>query len=56
MVIFFRIFEIKCSHFIVAIFDIVHDVEALHGKHHLEIFSDIFTGIAHISENISKCC
>ena len=69
MVNFFE-FLIKCVWFVVAIFDIVHDVETMHGLCQLLIASGnlflnmndaretancSFVGITHISEKISRC-
>ena len=50
---FFVFFEINFVCFVVAIFDLVDDVEAIHCLQLLEIFSEIrsFTGITHFSKN-----
>ena len=57
VVIFFRIFEIIILWFVVAIFDLVHDVETIfHLSYVLTASGNLFTGITHISEKISRCC
>ena len=68
---FFRIFEIIIFCFVVAICDIVHDVETIFHlsyvlKASVNLFCNMsdaretancsFTGITHISEKISRCC
>ena len=68
---FFRIFEIIIFCFVVAICDLVHDVETIfHLSYVLKasgnLFRNIsdacetancsFMGITHISEKISRCC
>ena len=65
---FFKLFFFFC--FVVAICDLVNDVEAIHdlcslqtASENLSIMSDAhetaicsFTGITHILEKISRCC
>ena len=61
MVIFFIILDYFFC-FVVAIFDLVHDVEAMVNPRWLltayahETVICSFTGITHISEKISRCC
>ena len=52
-----RIFEILILWFVVAIFDLVHDVETIvHLSYVLTASGNLFTGITHISKKISSCC
>ena len=55
---FFRIFEINCFCFVVAICDLVHNVELKFPLSYVLTASAncSFTGITHISEKISRCC
>ena len=68
---FFRIFEIIIFCFVVAICDLVHDVEIIFYISYVltasgnlfrkmsdacETANCSFTGITHISEKISRCC
>ena len=69
VLVFFEI--VFFSGFVVALFDLVHDVEAIYGLCYLlkasgnfsqnmseanETANCSFTGITHISEKISRCC